>query len=145
MTLFSDSFDKLNAALAEKRRRMLGDAHDGQTVALPEALEKAVGEAAEAWRTKGNIRRLWDEDAALWTGGGEADWLGWLDVVDAQLRDMPSLHEFAAEVRAQGFRDVLLLGMGGSSLGPRGAGARRSDRRPAFRSCTCSTPPIRSR
>jgi transaldolase / glucose-6-phosphate isomerase len=118
VTLFCDSFDKLNGALAEKRRRILGDAHDDQAVALPEALKKAVGEAAETWRTKGNIRRLWDEDAALWTGSGEADWLGWLDVIDAELRDMPSLHEFAVEVRAQGFRDVLLLGMGGSSLGP---------------------------
>ncbi len=51
-------------------------------------------------------------------GSDEGDWLGWLDVIDAQLRDMPSLNEFAAEVRAQGFSDVLLLGMGGSSLGP---------------------------
>ena len=118
VTLFCDSFDKLHGALAEKRSRMLGEALDGQSVALPAALKKAVGEATEAWRTKGNIRRLWDEDATLWTGNGEADWLGWLDVIDAQLRDMPSLHEFAAEVKAQGFRDVLLLGMGGSSLGP---------------------------
>ena len=118
VTLFCDSFDKLNGALAEKRRRTLGDALDGQSAALPEALKKAVGEAAEAWRTKGNVRRLWDEDATLWTASGESDWLGWLDVIDAQLRDMPSLHEFAAEVKAQGFRDVLLLGMGGSSLGP---------------------------
>jgi transaldolase/glucose-6-phosphate isomerase len=118
VTLFCDSFDKLHGALAEKRSRMLGEALDGQSVALPAALKKAVGEATEAWRTKGNIRRLWEEDATLWTGNGEADWLGWLDVIDAQLRDMPSLHEFAAEVKAQGFRDVLLLGMGGSSLGP---------------------------
>ena len=118
VTLFCDSFDKLNGVLAEKRSRMLGEAIDGQSVALPAALKKAVGETTEAWRAKGNIRRLWDEDATLWTGNGEADWLGWLDVIDAQLRDMPSLHEFAAEVKAQGFRDVLLLGMGGSSLGP---------------------------
>jgi transaldolase / glucose-6-phosphate isomerase len=118
VTLFSDAFDKLNGVLAEKRCRFLGEAHDGQTVALPEALKKAIGEAAEAWREKGNIRRLWNEDAGLWTASGEGDWLGWLDVIDAQMRDMPSLHEFAAEVRAQGFRDVLLLGMGGSSLGP---------------------------
>ena len=118
VTLFSDSFDKLNAVLAEKRARILGDALDGQSTALPGALEQAVGEAAETWRTKGDIRRLWDEDAALWTGSGEDDWLGWLDVIDAELRDMPALHEFAAEVKAQGFRDVLLIGMGGSSLGP---------------------------
>jgi transaldolase/glucose-6-phosphate isomerase len=118
VTLFSDAFDKLNGALAEKRGRMLGKALDEQTLALPEPLKKEFDKAAEAWRTQGNIRRLWSEDAKLWTGRDEGDWLGWLDVVDAQLRDMPSLKEFAAEVQAQGFSDALLLGMGGSSLGP---------------------------
>jgi transaldolase/glucose-6-phosphate isomerase len=118
VTLFSDAFDKLNGALAEKRGRMLGKALDEQTLALPEPLKKEFDKAAEVWRTQGNIRRLWSEDAKLWTGRDEGDWLGWLDVVDAQLRDMPSLKEFAAEVQAQGFSDALLLGMGGSSLGP---------------------------
>ena len=118
VTLFCDSFDKLNAALAEKRGRMLGKALDEQTLALPEPLKKELDKAAEAWRSRGNIRRLWSEDATLWTGRDEGDWLGWLDVVDAQLRDMPSLREFAAEVQARGFTDALLLGMGGSSLGP---------------------------
>ena len=118
VTLFSDSFDKLNAVLAEKRQRMLGKALDEQALVLPEALKKDIRRASEAWRSQGNIRRLWSEDASLWTGHDEADWLGWLDVVDAQLRDMPSLKEFTAEVQAQGFTDALLLGMGGSSLGP---------------------------
>ncbi len=68
VTLFSDSFDKLNGALAEKRRRILGKALNDQAVVLPEPLKKTVGEAAETWRAKGNIRRLWDEDASLWTG-----------------------------------------------------------------------------
>jgi transaldolase / glucose-6-phosphate isomerase len=118
VTLFSDAFDELNAAIAEKRRRILGKALDEQTLVLPESIKKDIGRAFEAWRSQGNIRRLWAEDASLWTGRDEADWLGWLDVVDAQLRDMPSLKEFAAEVQAQGFTDALLLGMGGSSLGP---------------------------
>ncbi|MGB6535206.1 MAG: bifunctional transaldolase/phosoglucose isomerase, partial [Xanthobacteraceae bacterium] len=118
VTLFSDSFDKLNAALAEKRARILGRALDAQAASLPEPLNKQVAATAETWRRDGNIRRLWSEDASLWSGHGEGDWLGWLDVVDAQLRDLPSLNEFAEEVRAGDFRDALLLGMGGSSLGP---------------------------
>jgi transaldolase / glucose-6-phosphate isomerase len=118
VTLFCDSFDKLNGALADKRSRMLGEAHDDQTLALADPLRKAIKDATESWRKKATVHRVWNEDATLWTGSGEGDWLGWLDVIDAQLRDMPALHEFAAEVKAQGFRDVLLLGMGGSSLGP---------------------------
>ncbi len=116
--LFADAFDKLNAALAGKRKRVLGKALNEQTMTLPEPLLTEVGKAAKAWRSQGNIRRLWNEEAALWTGGDEGDWLGWLDVVDAQLHDLPRFTEFAGEVRAQGYRDVLLLGMGGSSLGP---------------------------
>ncbi len=118
VTLFNDSFDKLSGALAEKRRRILGKAHNDQAVMLPVPLKKPVGEATEDWRAKGSIRRLWNEDASLWTGSDEGDWLGWLDLIDAQLRDLPSLNEFAAMVQMQGFSDVLLLGMGGSSLGP---------------------------
>ncbi len=118
VTLFSDAFDKLNGALAAKRRRMLGPAHNSQAVALPEPLKSEVGKATEAWRSHGNVRRLWNEDASLWTRHDENDWLGWLDVIDAQLRDVPSLTEFAEEVQARRFKDALLLGMGGSSLGP---------------------------
>jgi len=118
VTLFCDSFDKLNGALVDKRSRMLGEAQNDQTLAFSEPLKKAVSDAAEFWRKKATVHRVWNEDATLWTGSDEGDWLGWLDVIDAQLRDMPALHEFAAEVKAQGFRDVLLLGMGGSSLGP---------------------------
>ena len=118
VTLFSDSFDKLNGALAGKRRRLLGKALNEQAVGLPPALSQEASATAEQWRVAGNVRRLWRADATLWTGRDEADWLGWLDAVDAQLHDVPRLAEFAGEVRAQGFRDVLLLGMGGSSLGP---------------------------
>ncbi|MGD0024379.1 MAG: bifunctional transaldolase/phosoglucose isomerase [Xanthobacteraceae bacterium] len=116
--LFADSFDKLNGALAAKRRRILGKALNDQAVALAEPLKKEVGSAAETWRSKGNIRRLWSGDATLWSGRDEGDWLGWLDVIDAPSRDIEPLEEFGRELRTKNFRDVLLLGMGGSSLGP---------------------------
>jgi transaldolase/glucose-6-phosphate isomerase len=118
VTLFCDSFDKLCGAIAGKRQRALGKTLNDQALALPEALKSEVGKAAETWRTARNIRRLWNEDATLWTGHDEGDWLGWLDVVDAQLRFIPQLEEFAREVKAQNFSDALLIGMGGSSLGP---------------------------
>jgi transaldolase / glucose-6-phosphate isomerase len=118
VTLFCDSFDKLCGAIAGKRRRALGRALNSQTLALPEPLESEVGKAAETWRVNGNIRRLWSGDATLWTGHDEASWLGWLGSIDTQLRGATELEEFAREVRAQQFSDALLIGMGGSSLGP---------------------------
>jgi len=39
------------------------------------------------WQAGGKVRRLWDRDATLWTGSGEEQWLGWLDIVKRQLRE----------------------------------------------------------
>ena len=89
-----------------------------QTLALPPSLMREVDKALEAWASNANTRRLWRADATLWTGGDEGDWLGWLDVAENKLCHVEPLQEFAREVRAEKFTDVLLLGMGGSSLGP---------------------------
>ena len=118
VTLFADAFDKLNGALAAKRRRALGDRENSQTIALPPPYAAAVEQATEVWRARGNIRRLWRKDATLWTGHSEAQWLGWLDIAEQALGDVDALQDFAREVRAANFTDILLMGMGGSSLGP---------------------------
>ena len=51
---------------------------------LPEPLAAAVLASLESWRQAGKAARLWAHDASLWTGGNEAEWLGWLDIT-AQL------------------------------------------------------------
>ena len=73
--------------------------------------------ALVSWKAHDRTKRLWNRDATLWTGQDEARWLGWLDVVKQQLEEVARLKQFATEVRAAGFERVLLLGMGGSSLG----------------------------
>ena len=45
------------------------------------------------------------------------NWLGWLTIVDEQLKAAAHLDAFAADVKRGDFTDALLLGMGGSSLG----------------------------
>jgi transaldolase/glucose-6-phosphate isomerase len=85
---------------------------------LPEEAEKDVQAALEDWRREGKVRRLWTADASLWTEADEAHWLGWLEIVDKQLKGVAHLQHFADDVKRSGFTDVLLLGMGGSSLGP---------------------------
>ncbi len=63
-------------------------------------------------------RKIWARDASLWTNGDEAQWLGWLDIVDQQLARGGEFAAFAEEVKARGFSHAVLLGMGGSSLCP---------------------------
>jgi transaldolase/glucose-6-phosphate isomerase len=116
--LFSDAFDKLLGSIAAKRARVMGTALNTQAISIEGPLKDEIEKAQEAWRAEGNIRRLWRRDAALWTGTSEGEWLGWLDAVDAGLAALGPLQELAGEIRAEGFKDVLLIGMGGSSLGP---------------------------
>jgi transaldolase/glucose-6-phosphate isomerase len=117
VTLFADAADTLYEAVEEKRRKILGAGLNAMTASLG-VYQDAVTAAIEDWRADGKGRRLWARDAALWTGGDEAKWLGWLDIVERQLASVGGLVAFQADVKKEGFTDILLLGMGGSSLGP---------------------------
>jgi transaldolase / glucose-6-phosphate isomerase len=61
------------------------------------------------------VERIWERDPSVWTGGDEAQWLGWLDEPARMRERVHELMEFAAGVDVE---DVVLLGMGGSSLAP---------------------------
>ncbi len=115
---FADSFDQLLAAVARKRTALLGDRLDQQAIALPYPLKPAFERALEDWRRAGNVRRLWAGDATLWTGDDESEWLGWLDIADEERRRIGELDRLAADIRKEDFSHTVLLGMGGSSLGP---------------------------
>jgi transaldolase/glucose-6-phosphate isomerase len=63
------------------------------------------------------VERIWERDPTVWTGHDEAQWLGWLDEPLRMRERVAELSEFAAGVRDD-TDDVVLLGMGGSSLAP---------------------------
>jgi glucose-6-phosphate isomerase len=85
---------------------------------LPETLATAVKAAVDDWQSGSKMQRLWQRDATLWTGDDEASWLGWLDITEEQIAHPIELRNLAKEVWSAGFKDILLLGMGGSSLCP---------------------------
>ncbi len=85
---------------------------------LPDKLAAAVKATMAQWQTGGKVKRLWQKDASLWTDSDEANWLGWLDIVDEQIAHRDQLRKVAEDIQSAGFQHVLLLGMGGSSLGP---------------------------
>jgi transaldolase/glucose-6-phosphate isomerase len=121
--LFADAADALLLAVAKKRAALAGSSISSLHYTLPAALDKAVDASLEAWRATGAVRKLWGRDASLWTGGPEGKWLAWLDIVEERLAHVDELTAFQADVQAAGFTHVLLLGMGGSSLGPEVFGA----------------------
>jgi transaldolase / glucose-6-phosphate isomerase len=115
---FADAFDKLFVSIARRRRRLVDGEEPRQRFSLGSTeLSAAFDAEIDVWRVGGRIRRLWAGDASLWTGKDEGDWLGWLSIVDQELNDTGQLAGFADDLKAR-FVDVMLLGMGGSSLGP---------------------------
>src|SRR5580704_9296123 len=116
--LFADAFDELLAAVEKNTKRSSASQTNPQTASLPADLDAAVKKNLNDWRASGKVRRLWQHDASLWTNEDEASWLGWLGIEDKQLADAALFKAFADEVKNAGFSDILLLGMGGSSLCP---------------------------
>jgi transaldolase/glucose-6-phosphate isomerase len=116
---FADSYDELIRGIAEKidamssgysRRQHIDTG--GATVALDTAEATVIAE------------RIWHRDPDLWKPGDAShatvirNRLGWLDVVATMREQLESLTALSAEVRDAGWRDCVLLGMGGSSLCP---------------------------
>src|SRR5205085_1503166 len=83
-----------------------------------------VMEAVNAGSRSEVATRIWQRDPELWKPGDQAhagvirNRLGWLDVVDSMRQKIPDLLRLSAEVVDAGWRDCVLLGMGGSSLCP---------------------------
>jgi transaldolase / glucose-6-phosphate isomerase len=119
---FSASMGHLLATLEERRRSALREPIDRQTLQLGADLPtvRARLTALEADRF---AARLWRRDPSLWTSDPKAQatvrgGLGWLHVAEKLEENLDNLAAFVTEVRAAGFRHVLHMGMGGSSLAP---------------------------
>ena len=115
---FAEAFDQLLGAVAAKQMTLAGDRLTHTEISLPPALDEAYKASLEQWRKDGTVRRIWDKDASVWTGKDEGKWLAWLGIIDERLAGLAELTSFQDAVRERGFEHVLLLGMGGSSLGP---------------------------
>ena len=100
-----------------------------QTFSLPDDLSIAVKATLDDWQAAGRVRKLWARDPSVWTNSGEDKWLGWLDIVAEQLRNVRRFTNFAAEVNDAKFSHVLLMGMGGSSPESADANTERPFRR----------------
>ena len=91
---------------------------------LPAWLDEAVARRLDALDADRYGERLWEADATLWKPDdaehqqvvGNA--LGWLSVFEGVRDQIEGLTEFVDELRAEGYRSAVLLGMGGSSLAP---------------------------
>jgi len=88
------------------------------TFSLPELLEIAFTAKLAALESENLVERIWNKDATVWTNADEAKWLGWLNLAQEELADLNKYKNLKKDIDEAGFEDILLMGMGGSSLCP---------------------------
>jgi transaldolase/glucose-6-phosphate isomerase len=118
---FEDAMNRLLAGIEEQRERVITGRPPTIDAKLPGELQDAVAERVGRAVSEKVAQRIWRRDPSLWGGPGVPeieDRLGWLTVSDTMLEHAGDLDAFAEECRADGLTDAVLLGMGGSSLGP---------------------------
>ena len=115
---------RLGKVLAIERGELPGVAVTAPTASTIPAPRSDVVDATLARLTSTEFaRRLWAEDPRLWSDeqgvqNSIVNRLGWLRAHESMRAHVADLQRFAAEIRADGITDVILLGMGGSSLAP---------------------------
>ena len=124
---FAESYDQLLANIADKNSRLLAGEHGHAGISPSTGLSTGLGnylpdvEAALSGLQRSEVMgRIWRRDHTVWSPDLTeiADRLGWLNVTDAMCDQVAALEAFAGEVRDAGYQQVVLMGMGGSSLGP---------------------------
>jgi transaldolase/glucose-6-phosphate isomerase len=122
LAAFVTSFDTLFQSIEAKRDALVSGINERLSVSagkISDAVNSAIKEAEKAEA----VRRIWRKDAALWKEDEASrkiirNALGWLTVVDQMIGVADELTIFAEEIRREGFRHVMVCGMGGSSLCP---------------------------
>jgi len=86
--------------------------------ALPSDLASRVKRRVAAFNDNGVVQRIWDRDPSVWTNADESRWLGWLSLPMQDRGEVKRIVDCARAMAAEWTKDVVLLGMGGSSLAP---------------------------
>jgi transaldolase/glucose-6-phosphate isomerase len=118
---FVEPFDDLIAGIELTREGIVTDRPKTLKSVLPDALEPPVIERVQKAQAEEVAKRVWARDESLWGGPGVPEIgnrLGWLTISEKLLEHAGDLHEFAEAAKADGLEHAVLLGMGGSSLGP---------------------------
>jgi transaldolase/glucose-6-phosphate isomerase len=111
---FAASYDQLLQVIGREARRMakeLGPITNEVQAACRRLDEEQI------------LPRLWQGDVSLWAddakGSQEASQrLGWLTLPEDMRSEMDPISDMADGIREDGFEQIVLLGMGGSSLAP---------------------------
>ena len=119
---FMASFDTMTGSITAKQAAITSGVLERMKSELGSHMDD-VKATLKKMESESWIRRLWRKDPTLWKSDEAhkkiiANALGWVTVVDQLVEHAGELSAFSERVRNDGFTDVILLGMGGSSLCP---------------------------
>jgi transaldolase/glucose-6-phosphate isomerase len=115
---FADAFAGMMESIDQKRRAALAKQMNIETSLGSYAT--AVAAALQDLAAQDTIGRIWRKDHTVWKPDPKeiANRLDWLTIAAEMEHNLGALADLAADIRAAGYEDVVLLGMGGSSLAP---------------------------
>jgi transaldolase/glucose-6-phosphate isomerase len=118
---FVAPFEELMTAIERRREAIAMARPPAIQGSIPDQLEPRIALRVQRAVEEDVARRIWRKDASLWGDRDQpelADRLGWLTVPEQMREEVDDLEAFADQIRDEGITDVLVLGMGGSSLAP---------------------------
>ncbi|MDP9360551.1 MAG: bifunctional transaldolase/phosoglucose isomerase, partial [Acidobacteriota bacterium] len=116
---FGESFASLMTTIEARRDEAIRGLARRQSLHLGTA-QAAVDQAAQRIEKEKFVERIWAKDTTLWKNDDAhkkiiSNALGWLTVAEEMTKVSTQLMDFAESVKSD-FDDVVVLGMGGSSL-----------------------------
>lgn len=120
--LFADAFVTLLNAIKEKKEKLLNELSGKQTFYINNQLRDLVRSRLSKWKEDQTVERVREKDPTVWKEKKEDDVelsnrLGWLNLANEMKSSVAELNLFSEEIKKE-FNNIVLLGMGGSSLAP---------------------------
>ncbi|MBX3051455.1 MAG: bifunctional transaldolase/phosoglucose isomerase [Caldilineaceae bacterium] len=120
---FADAFDVLMQSISEKAAGFSGSNRNslGQRVRLHLGEEQAGVDAALAQMDESQlVARIWANSHTVWKPEPKeiSNRLGWLRIADEMKREIQCIDGLVQDFQNEGYKQAIVLGMGGSSLAP---------------------------
>lgn len=122
---FIDSFDQLMRTLENKRAQYqkAGKSSTSLSISIPEGVDGTVTRTCDNLQKQDFLNRFLNSDPRLWKDDAThqasiKNRLGWVRSADWIMGKLYEIDRLCAEVKAEKIKDIVLLGMGGSSLAP---------------------------
>jgi transaldolase / glucose-6-phosphate isomerase len=119
---FADPFAKLMDTLEKKRNVAFGEKVSPMTMKLGR-YQSDVDAKLKEFKNKNFTEGFWKKEASLWKNDAKAQesirsFMGWLRIAETMAQVVPALEQFANDAKAAGFKHVVVMGMGGSTMAP---------------------------